>query len=284
MRRSARILLATLCALALVTGLIWSAVFAEDSGGMLTVTFFDVGQGDSIFIKAPSGRQALVDGGLGRAVLRSLTHVVPWHDRHLDVVVATHPDADHIGGLVDVLSRYDVSYIVRSSVEGDTATAQALMDSIRQGGAEEVIAQRGQLIDLGLGAYIEILFPDRPLPAVETNTGSVVSRVVYGATAFMLTGDAPDEIENYLTWLDGTDLHSNVLKAGHHGSKTSSGPLFLGFATPEYGVFSRGCTNKYSHPAPDTVARFKQFGIPTLDTCTDSAVTFVSDGHTVIRK
>lgn len=282
MSRSSKLIGLVLLSLCMFSIVVWSAVFASAGNGKLVVTFLDVGQGDSIFIEAPSGRRVLVDGGKGSKILRELAEVLPWYDRSIDVVIATHPDADHIGGLIDVLSRYDVDYIFRSSVEGDTSTAQALADSLRQEGVEEILARRGQVVELGGGAFIEILFPDRDVPRVETNTGSVVARLVYGETAFMLSGDAPDEIENYLAFLDGADLHANVLKAGHHGSKTSSGPLFLGFVAPEYAVFSRGCDNTYGHPAPEVVARFNQFAIPTADTCT-GRVAFVSDGERVER-
>lgn len=263
---------------------IWYAVLREDRAGLLIVSFLDVGQGDSIFIEAPSGRQVLVDGGLGSAVLRELSGETPWWDRSLDVVIPTHPDADHIGGLIDVLARYRVDMIVHSSVEGDTQTAAALVSAMNQEVAEQVVAMRGQIIDLGGGAYIEILFPDRLVPRVDTNTGSVVARVVYGDTAFMLTGDSPQAIENYLVQLGAEDLRSDVLKAGHHGSKTSSSDLFLGFVSPAYGIFSRGCTNSYGHPAPEIVARFARLEIPTLDTCEEGTITFVSNGQTVVRK
>lgn len=133
-------------------------------------------------------------------------------------------------------------------------------------------------------AYLEVLSPDRLVPRVDTNTGCVVARLVYGKTAFMLSCDAPHEIENYLVYLGGGALRSDVLKAGHHGSKTSSGVLFLGYVNPQWGVFSRGCNNRYGHPAPETVARFSQFEIPTLDTCEEGTITFASDGQTVQRK
>ena len=217
---------------------------------------------------------------------------MPWYDRAIDVVIPTHPDADHIGGLIDVLDRYKVAMIVHSSVEGDTKTARALVAKMRQEGAQEVVAVRGQIIDLGKGAYLEILSPDRSVPHVETNDGCVVARLVYGKTAFMLSCDAPQGVENYLVALDrstsltagGSGLKSDVLKAGHHGSKNSSSPLFLGFVHPAYAVYSRGCKNRYGHPAPETVARFAQFDIPTLDTCTDGTVTFVSDGQTARKR
>lgn len=267
-----------------IVALLSYAALREDRHGLLTVSFLDVGQGDAIFIDAPSGRQVLIDGGKSSVVLQRLSAVMPWWDRSIDVVMATHPDADHIGGLIDVLSRYQVGMIVRSSVEGDTQTAASLMRSIAQEGAQEIVAMRGQVIELGDGAYIEVLFPDRAVPHIETNDGSIVSRLVYGDTAFLLTGDAPASVENYLAALDPASIRADVLKAGHHGSKYSSGPIFLGFSGAASGVFSRGCDNSYGHPAPEIVARFATFGIPTLDTCTAGTITFVSDGTMVTRK
>lgn len=282
MRRSVKILGVAIIFLLCATGMIWYAVWHEDRRGLLTVSFLDIGQGDAIFIDAPSGRQILIDGGPGSNVLQRLRDVIPWYDRSIDVVIPTHPDADHISGLIDVLDRYAVSLIVHSSVEGDTKTAQALADAMKQEkGAKEITAMRGQIIDLGRGVYLEVLSPDRLLPKVETNLGCVVTRLVYGGTAFMFSCDAPQAIENYLVQLDGNSLHSDVLKAGHHGSKNSSSALFLGYVNPAYGVFSRGCKNRYGHPAPEIVERFAQFDIPTLDTCTLGTITFVSDGKMV---
>src|SRR3989344_8074982 len=281
MRRSVKITVYAILALLLLSACIWYAVIRESRRELLTVSFLNIGQGDSIFIEAPSGRQALIDGGPSGIVLRELSKFIPWYDRTIDVVIPTHPDADHIGGLVDVLPRYKIGTIVHSDMEGDTATAKALAEGIAREGARQVIARRGQLIDLGGGAYLEILFPGRSGKNVETNTGCVVARLVYGKTSFMLSCDAPKEIENYLIRLDGADLHSDVLKAGHHGSKNSSSELFVGFVNPAYGVFSRGCNNKYGHPAPEIVALFERFGIPTGDTCKDGTITFVSDGNTV---
>src|SRR3990167_9028134 len=285
MRRSSRVLgLAILVLCAIVLG-IWSAALREDRHGLLTVSFLNIGQGDAIFIDAPSGRQALIDGGKGSSVVRELGKVMSWYDRSIDVVVGTHPDADHIGGLPDVLARYDVLTIIRSSVEDGGADQTAFLRAIdAEKSARALIAERGQIIDLGEGAYLEILFPDRPLPSVETDTGSIVARLVYGDTAFMLTGDAPQAIEEYLVSLDGSNLKSDVLKAGHHGSRTSSALSFVGYVAPSYAVFSRGCDNSYGHPHKEVVELLARFGIPTLDTCANGRVTFVSDGKTVVRK
>ena len=275
---------AVLGALSFITLGIWAAVFAESARGVLTVAVLDVGQGDAIFIESPTGNKVLVDGGPGDMVMRRLAEYVPFFDHDIDAVIATHPDADHIGGLPDVLKRYRVDRVFYSSVGDDGSDQQAFMVALEEevrGGAEKIIAERGQLIELGGGAHIEILFPDRAVPAIETNTGSVIVRVVYGETNFMLTGDSPQNIEKYLVRLDAEELKANVLKVGHHGSKTSSAELFLGFVNPNFAVFSRGCDNNYGHPAPEIVALFERFEIPTLDTCKDGRITFVSDGRTV---
>ncbi len=287
MQASVKMLLSVVLVLCIFNVVIWFSIVQADSGGVLTVSFLDLGQGDAIFIQSPSGAQVLIDGGKGREVLRQLSHVMPWFDRSLDVVIGTHPDQDHIGGLVDVLARYKVSNVMHSSVldeEGTDFAAfnRAISEEIADG-ATELVATRGQIINLGGDARLEILFPDRDVSNIETNTGCVVARLVYGDTAFMLSCDAPQSIEDYLVQLGGKELKSNVLKAGHHGSRTSSSPLFVGFVAPEYAVFSRGCDNTYGHPHEEVVGLFKQFEIPTFDTCTDGTVTFVSDG-TVVRQ
>ncbi len=284
MRRSIQIQTFVLLLLLLIVFGIWYAVWREDRRGMLTVSFLDVGQGDAIFIDAPSGRQILIDGGRDRSVLRQLARVMPWWDRTVDIVVATHPDLDHINGLIDVLARYRVGTIIHSSVEGDTATFDTFNQAMENEKAHEIVAMRGQVVDIGKGIFLEILFPDRLVSSVDTNDGSIIARLVYRNTSFMLTGDAPSKIENYLVQLDSDGLNSDVLKAGHHGSKTSSSELFLGFVNPEYAVYSRGCDNSYGHPHQDIVARFARFEIPTLDTCEEGTITFVSDGQVVRGK
>lgn len=283
MRRSVQIKGAAILILVLVTLCIWYAAFREDRRGFLTVSFLDVGQGDAIFIQAPGGRQVLIDGGPDSSVVRQLGRVMPWYDHSIDVVVATHPDADHISGLIDVLGRYDVATVIQSSVRGSTALWQTFNTTIQSEGAQVVEATRGKVIELGGGARLEILFPDREVTRVETNTGCVVARLVYGTTSFMLPCDTTSEVERYLVQLDGANLQSDVLKAAHHGSKTSSSPSFLGYVNPEYGIYSRGCDNSYGHPSQQTVDTFARFEIPTLDTCKEGTITFVSDGKTVRR-
>lgn len=302
MRRSSVIILVTILFLGVLATVVWSAVLHEDRRGLLTVSFLDIGQGDAIFIDAPSGRQVLIDGGPDASVLRELGSVMSWYDHSIDILVATHPDKDHIAGLIDVLERYKVGSLFQSSVQGSTAIWNTLEKTIaerQQKGMHVAIAKRGQIVDLGGGAFLEILSPDRAVPSIDTNVGCVVTRLVYGNTSFMLSCDAPRAVEDYLVYLaptsfdktqDGSlgtsdsSLKADVLKAGHHGSRTSSSPLFVGYVDPRYAVYSRGCDNSYGHPNEETIATFARFAIPTEDTCKQGTVTFVSDGKAVVLK
>ena len=250
----------------------------------LTVTYFDVGQGDAALITTPSGRQVLIDGGPDRSVVRELSRAMPWWDRSLDVVIATHPDADHVSGLIDVLQRYDVSYILEPGVMHDTPQAESLVTLVADEGAEHVLARRGQYIDFGDGVRLEILFPDRGVERLETNTASIIARVRYGDTSFLFTGDSPESVERYIASLHGRDLESDVLKAGHHGSRTSSSLLFVGFVSPDYAVISRGCDNSYGHPHAEVLRIFSRLEATILDTCEEGNVSFESDGVSVARR
>lgn len=284
MTKSERLIGILLTLILVIVAVIAYATIREDRHGLLTVSFLDIGQGDAVFIDAPSGRQVLIDAGpADGGILRRLASVMPWYDRSLDLVIATHPDADHIAGFIDVFARYRVSTIVESSVQGDTKTFATFDRSVAAERATVTTAVRGQIIDLGKGAYLEVLSPDRSLPHAETNDACVVTRLVYGATSFMLPCDAPQGIEEYLVALDGAALKSDVLKAGHHGSRTSSAPIFVGTVSPSIAVYSRGCDNTYGHPNQETIDTFAKFDIPTLDTCTEGTLTFVSDGQTVAR-
>jgi competence protein ComEC len=247
----------------------------------LTVAFLDIGQGDSIYIESPTGNQMLVDGGRDASVLQRLPQVMGVTDRSIDIVVATHPDADHIGGLHDVFERYAVSTYIDSGNKGDTATFRALEKEVTEEGASRILARRGMRIVLGGGAYADILFPDRDVSAFESNDASIVMRLVYGNSAFMLTGDARERTERILLSYRSKNLTSDVLKAGHHGSKTSSSEAFVSAVAPEYGIFSRGCDNTYGHPHASVVSRFTNHGVQILDTCTDGTVIFHSNGGTV---
>ena len=281
MRRSMRVLGISILVLTSLTACIWSAAFAADHRGVLAVSFLNVGQGNAVFIQAPSGRQVLIDGGPDTSVLRALSSVMPWWDHSLDVVISTSPAKNDSTGLVDVLERFSAARIIRSGVQTTDTFSRALDDAFakaKESGAVITTAKRGQAIDLGRGAYIEILSPDRNVQGVDAASGCTVVRVIYGTTSFLLPCDAPQALENYLVYLDGISLHSDVLLVGAHGAKTSSSPVFIGYVSPTYAVDSHDCKNVPTEEVSATLARFN---VQIFDTCTDGTVMFVSDGETV---
>jgi len=267
-----------------LNALAWYGVTHHIASG-LTVSVLDIGQGDSILIKGPTGITMLVDGGPDHSVLRQLPKELPLFDRHIDMVVETHPDKDHIAGLVDVFDRYRVSYFMSPGIPDGTAISKALTHAAAtEPGAQSFIARRGMRIHLGDGAYADVLFPDRDESAqTTTNDGSTVMHLVYGKTSFMLTGDLPSTFEDYLAQLDANDgeLKSDVLKAGHHGSKYSTDDAWLAAVHPSIVAISAGQGNSYGHPNAETLARIKNEGAQIISTIDHGTIRFVSDGTTV---
>lgn len=247
----------------------------------LTVRFLDVGQGDAIHIATPDGYELLIDGGPTAAVLRELAHGRSFFDRHIDVVIATHPDTDHVGGLVDVLERYQVALLVESGAEADSPAAMAYENAAGGETARRVTAQAGQVIQLGASTTVQILSPQGDASNWRSNAASVIVQVQYGDIAFMLTGDAPSNVEDYLAGAYGAGLESEVLKLGHHGSDTSTSDTFLAVVQPQYAVVSASRDNRYGHPHEEVLKRASQAGAHIVSTAEAGTLTFETDGSAV---
>lgn len=244
----------------------------------LQVTVLDIGQGDAILIESPGGRQVLVDGGPGGAVLRGLGDELPWYDRSLDLVVLTHPQADHMYGLIDVLSRYDVARVIAGPGIQNSAGYRAWLASVNDEGLAVETGAPGQSVNLGGGARLDVLGPDPAMAAdSELNNTGVVMRLSMGDVSFLLTADIEAKAERALI-ADGVDLHATVLKVGHHGSRTSSTREFLAAVRPQVAAVSTGKDNPFGHPAPDVVARIVEYA-PVYDTAVSGAIHFETDGQ-----
>lgn len=271
-----------------VTYVSFSLVNAHESRTM-RVSFLDVGQGDSILVQSPTGTYTLIDAGPNGAVLNPLGLEMSLFTRTIDLIIGTHPDGDHVGGFPDVLSRYRVKHVVYQGMEHDAPAADAFEQALikwRLAGANRVVDEphRGDVYDLGGGAYLTVLYPDRASEGDDTNMFSVVARLQYGDTSFVFTGDAPQEVEEHLISLDGAHLQTNILKLGHHGSKTSSSEAFLKGTAPDVAVISRGCDNSYGHPHKEVIDRLDTLHITYVDTCKEGTISFVSDGVTVVQE
>lgn len=266
------------------TTVVWASALEVTEKETVTVSFFDVGQGDAIFIETQNGTQVLIDGGKGRSILRSLGGAMSFFDRNIDVIVATHPDLDHIGGLSEVFPRYSVGMFIESGVRDDGVDNTHLHTLVKEEGLPVTYARRGQYLILDEGVFLEFVFPDRETTYLEANTASIIARLTFGETSFLFTGDAPTGIETYLASTYGTTLHADVLKLGHHGSKTSSSDVFLGYVAPSYAVISAGCDNPYGHPHEEVLEKLARFEIEMIDTCTHGTIVFESDGEFVTLK
>lgn len=248
---------------------------------VLSVTFLDVGQGDAILIETPDGVQMLIDGGPNASVLPELAATLPWFDHTIDVIIGTHPDKDHIGGLVDVLKKYQVDTIITTENTGETTTAEKYHDMLMGEKAVVMMARTGQVYTLGASTTVKIFSPAADPSMLESNTASIVAQVRYGEIEFLLSGDAPSSIENYLVETFGVQLKSEVLKLGHHGSKTSSSENFLTAVSPLFTVVSSGRDNSYGHPAKEVVERVNELSIPLVNTAEEGRITFQTDGVSV---
>ncbi len=268
-----------LLALVVVAALVWATVFSLPDG-YLHLVFFDVGQGDAIFIVSPGGQQVLVDGGPSpTALLSALGQKMPFWDRSLDIVVMTHPDEDHIGGLVLVLERYQVGRVLDTTLPHETATAQQLAGTIRDKNVPVELARRGMRIRLDEGLWLEVLHPgETPLVGTEAddNNNSIVLRLVYGRASFLLTGDVAEEAERELVQ-SGQPLESLVLKVSHHGAKTSSSAPFLEAVRPQAAIIQVGADNRFDHPAPEVLKRLENTTIFRTDR--QGTVEVVTDGE-----
>ncbi|MFQ5459991.1 MAG: ComEC/Rec2 family competence protein, partial [Anaerolineae bacterium] len=269
-----------LAAGAVITVVIWVAALTAPDG-WLHVVFLDVGQGDAILVVTPTGRRLLVDAGpSSRAVLDGLGRRTPPWDRRLDAVVATHADTDHIGGMAEVLRRYDVGWILDSGMSGRASAAReyASVAAAAEGSRATVSAGERLVLDDRAMVVAEVLWPPADLEPAADNTAnrhSVVTAIHYGRFTALLTADADVEVEATLV-ASGANLRVDVLKVGHHGSRTSTADGFLRAVVPAAAVISVGADNSFGHPTSATLRRLA--GIPVWRTDRNGPVEVVSDG------
>ncbi|OGZ07336.1 MAG: hypothetical protein A3C93_00825 [Candidatus Lloydbacteria bacterium RIFCSPHIGHO2_02_FULL_54_17] len=269
---------------AVLDAVFFAAVFPRERE-VLTVRFLDVGQGDAVFIEAPNGNQLLYDaGGPSGAVLRALAEAMPFWDRSIDVVVLSHPDLDHIGGFPEVFKRYRIALLLEPGATSDNGAYAATMEALRAEGSAHFLARKGMTIDLGGGVFADVLYPDRDMSDMETNSASVILRIRYGETAFLLSGDLPKDLEEYAVAIYGNKLEAEVLKLGHHGSRTSSSEAWLRAVQPDVAIISAGKGNRYGHPHIEVITLLGRLGIPSVATFADGTIIFESDGTRVEKE
>jgi competence protein ComEC len=248
-----------------------------------TVAFLDVGQGDAIYIEAPNGVQVLVDSGQNAGVVRELGSVMPFWDRSIDIIIPTHADKDHIGGFPEILKRFDVETVYKSQTTSDTAIYREFLNQSSREGATilEAWADDTIILDQDAGVYLRILYPDRNVANDPKNEASTIVQLVHGEIEVLLTGDAGKDIERLLLFEYGDFIESEILKIGHHGSKTSTDPQFISVVDPEYVVISAGEGNRYGHPHSNTMETLENHGTKILETSKEGTIVFKIDGQQI---
>ncbi|HEY4690829.1 MAG TPA: ComEC/Rec2 family competence protein [Anaerolineae bacterium] len=253
-------------------------------GGTLTVAFLDIGQGDSILIHSPNGSTMLIDGGnsdrdASEVILPKLRE---WGAQRLDVMVATHPDADHIGGLPEVLENFPVANVALTGQVHTTKIYERFLTDIRDLKVNAIQVRTGTPIPFDPAVTVEVLAPDEKFVQDEgdTNDASIVIKLTYGSISFMFTGDA-EEPEEQAILASGTNVRSTVLKVGHHGSRSSTSEPFLTAVDPQIGIISAGQGNRYGHPHQEILDRLNAAGVTIYRTDQSGTITVTTDGSTL---
>ncbi len=265
-----------------LTFLIFFAFFNYNDN-KLHLIICNVGQGDAIFIRTPSS-QILIDGGPDKKVLECLSRHMPFWDKSLDAVILTHPDADHLSGIIDVIKRYRLDGFYTQNRPGKTQLYKLFTDVLAEKKLSAKYVARGDRLKLKDGAVFDIIWPaskdsqklDQNIANIPLNQYSVIAVLKFGNFSVLLTGDAGSEVMDQLA--DLGDI--GVLKVPHHGSKTGMDDYFLSSISPELAVISVGTNNRYLHPAKISLELLEKHKVKILRTDLNGEVEIVSDGST----
>ena len=237
------------------------------------IHYLDVGQGDSIFIELPQNKSMLIDASTGAYGEGIADYIEDKGYSKIDYLVATHPHADHIGGMEDVVEEFEIGEIYMPKASTTTKTYKNLLTAIKKKGNKINTAKAGVSIYSGSGINIQILAPNST-SYEDLNNYSVVIKLTYGKKSFLFMGDAEMLSEDEIT----ADVSADILKVGHHGSSTSTSEDFINRVNPEYAVISCGKDNSYGHPHKETMATLKKYDVEVLRTDTMGTIIATTDG------
>lgn len=250
----------------------------------LRIVLCDIGQGDAILIQAPGQYDLLVDGGPNRQVVSCLGKYLGFWNRRLELMMMSHPDADHATGLVFAAQRYAVSELLWAPIQAPAPAYQALRQTVNDNGLTTTSTTAGQIWSVG-PAQMEILWPLTDLTGQKvssTNNASVVARLEFNQVSLLLTGDAEVPVERELLGhYPAPKLQSDILKVGHHGSKSSTTAEFLTAVDPDIALVSVGANNRYGHPTAEVIDRLRASDVTIWRTDQSGDVVLVTDGDRI---
>lgn len=245
----------------------------------LMISYMDVGQGDAAYIKV-NGNDILIDAGPRSNSKELLEQLKAKNIYDFELVIATHPHEDHIGGMVDVFKEYEVKAFYSPKITHTTKTYENLVKAVKDEGLKTKELKGGMVIDLGEGAKFEVFTPQKS-EYEELNDYSPIMKLSFGDTSYLFTGDAEKLAEEEALAKYKTSLDSDVIKFGHHGSSSSSSNAFIEAVSPKYGIISCAKDNKYGHPHRETLDIIKKYNIKTFRTDTDGEIILTSDGKSI---
>ncbi|MFA6588467.1 MAG: MBL fold metallo-hydrolase [Patescibacteria group bacterium] len=258
----------------------WQSLESKD----LRVWFADVGQGDGIIIRTPNQFNIIIDGGPNVDFIKTVDKKLPLTDQSIDLLVISHPDADHITGLVGLLKVNRVKQVLMTDAISTSNTFKSLSNLITENHIPVIKAEAGQEFIFG-EVKAKVLWPPKnyQFDPKDLNQSSIVLEISYGKQDFLFTGDAPEDVE--LSLINNKVLNPvEVLKVSHHGSKSATSENLLKISKPQYAILSVGLNNKYGHPAPSIVNRLHTLGIQMFRTDYQGEILFKSSKDNLIIK
>ncbi len=249
----------------------------------LLIAFLDVGQGDAIYIEAPNGNQMLIDGGPKETLMNVLPDYMPFADRSIDVIMVTNPDTDHYSGFLSLFDSYEVGVVIEPGTKSRTPTHAVFQELIVEKDIPALIARKGMTIVLDSVNDVKftVLFPDRDVSKWAINDGSIEGILTYGRTKVFFTGDGSKKTEGIIVSGNPKEvLKSDILKIGHHGSRTATADDFVSAVAPTYAIISNGKNNTYGHPHRETLETLKRHNISVHRTDIEGTIIFTSNGDT----
>ena len=251
--------------------------------GAAQVYFLDVGQGDSELIQLPDGKTVLIDAGTRATAEELSAQLGAMGVEKIDYLIATHPHEDHIGGMAQIVTDFEIGKIyapkVADSQTPTTKVYENFLTAVSEKGLKITAAKGGDVIFDENGAKLEVFAPNSDRYS-DLNSYSIVAKFTYGETSFLFTGDAEADSEQEMVDM-GYALKSDVLKCGHHGSETSTSAAFLSAVAPEAAVISCGAGNDYGHPHEKTLTALEDAGVTIYRTDEQGTILAESDGQEV---